>query len=67
MPRRSKLEPYESKILQLYGVGFSARAIRDILKERHGITVYRNTVRNFITAILQRRPLRHHGETEKVM
>ena len=64
MPWRSKLEPYESEILQLYDIGFSARAIRDILKERYGITVCRNTVRNFI---LQRRPLRHHGETKKMM
>lgn len=39
MPWRSKLEPYESEILQLYDIGFSARAIRDILKERYGITV----------------------------
>lgn len=64
MPWKSQLEQYEEEILKLYEKGYSAKAIRDWLKEKHSINVHKNTVRNFIS---KRRPLRHHGETKRIM
>lgn len=64
MPWKSRLEPYREEILRLYEIGYSIKVIRDWLKNNYGLSVCKNTIRNFIA---KQRSLRHHGDTKKLM